>query len=249
MQFWDSVFSWIGDSLSENWRGLVTHGVGYCIGIIGVILAIFCRKSYRICFQKSCTKLIDGALPAAVKITVDGKVARRLSATKIVVWNGGYRALKSDQVPDPITMSFGEGDRIYRHCLFVTKESNRVRVERDGDHVLRMKFSNLDRHDGIALDILHDSEIEYPSLNGTILEHKGFKDCGEIMFTPDRTKLLPKLAVTISLLVIPGIVILITAGFRSNGPGFVVFGLLYVFLIFWSNRQRIPKPLIRYIRP
>ena len=191
MQFWDSVFSWIGDSLSENWRGLVTHGVGYCIGII-VLFLRYSAKSYRICFQKSCTKLIDGALPAAVKITVDGKVARRLSATKIVVWNGGYRALKSDQVPDPITMSFGEGDRIYRHCLFVTKESNRVRVERDGDHVLRMKFSNLDRHDGIALDILHDSEIEYPSLNGTILEHKGFKDCGEIMFTPDRTKLLPK---------------------------------------------------------
>ena len=67
------------------------------------------------------------------------------------------------------------------------------------------------------------------------------------MLIIDRTKLVSKLAITTSLLLIPGIVIWITAGFKSNGPGLIAFGLLYMFLHFWRKRQRIPKPVIPYV--
>ena len=247
MEFWSSVFGWIVDWISVNWKGVLTHGISYLIGITGIVIAILCRTSYRLCFQKSCIKLIDGALPSAVKITVYGKAARRLSATKIVVWNSGYRALKWGQVSDPMTISFREGDHIYKHDSSATKASNKVHIRQISDHVLRVEFRNLDRNDGMALDILHDSEMEYPCISGTILEHKGFKDCGEIKLVPNRMKLLAKIAVTTALLVIPGIIILITAGFESNGPGLIAFGLLYLFLLFWRERQRIPRPLVPHI--
>ena len=145
-------------------------------------------------------------------------------------------------------MNFSEGDRIYRYSLYAPKTSNNVRVERESEHVLKIQFSNLDRNDGVVVDMLHDSAMEYPSIEGTILEHKGFKDCGEIMRIPNRRKFLSNIVIALSLLVVPGIVILMTAGFKSNGPGLIAFGLLNVILVVWRNRQKIPKPLIPHIR-
>ena len=237
--------------MTTNWLGIV----GLLVGVISIILCWINRgKSYRLCFQRSTLMLIGGALPSEVKVLVGGDAAPRLALTTLVLWNSGSRALRRDSVVGPIKVAFNRGDRIFRHrILSVSRRENESSATRENEYTLVLDFLYLDRHDGMAIEILHDSESLLPEIRGTIIENKrGFGDEGEVSVGRfNGTRVVMSLVTSLFLGVIGGTV-WVTGDYRYSILGIVVgvAGCSWALQIVskaWKNRRKCPKSLARRV--
>ncbi|MDD9986730.1 MAG: hypothetical protein OXQ31_10695 [Spirochaetaceae bacterium] len=233
--------------VKSNWLALL----GLSVGIGGIVAAWINRhKTYRICYQKSSVSIIGGALPEDVRILVGGDVASQLVVTTIVLWNSGCRALKKEDVVDPITVAFREGDRIFRYrILKASTKSNRSDIKVKNAHTLALEFRYLDPDDGMSIEVLHDSQEIDPCIEGTIIENKsGFIDAGKI--APGRfnmRKIRWKIAGSVGVFAL-GSMIWTMGHYTYSSTGIVMMaaGCSWVGQIIgrmWRNRRRCPQSL------
>ena len=167
------------DTIVETWFTIIVGVASLAISIVAVVFAIVYRvRPYRVCFQSSSRKLINFRIEPESSHKEPRTV--RLVSTRIVLWNGGGRALVyKHHVKDPIRLSFGESDSIIDHRILKQSVNIACRIEKVDRRSVAVKFSHMDRNAGVVVELFHDSEWRVPKLYGVIIDHpKGFRNLG-----------------------------------------------------------------------
>ena len=166
-------------TIVEEWFAIAVGVASLAISIVAMVLAIVYRvRPYSVCFQSSSRKLFD------YRVKSDSEEPRtvRLVNTRIVLWNGGGRALVYEHhVKEPIRLSFGKGDSIIDHQILKQSDNIACSIEKVDRRSVAVKFSHLDRNDGVVVELFHDSEWQVPKIEGVIIDHpKGFRNLGNM---------------------------------------------------------------------
>lgn len=222
--------------------------IGILIGLSGILVAWLKRPpSYRPCFQTSYLRLIGGALPRDVSVYYKDEEVSRLSSVHVAFWNHGRKALKKTDVVRPITIAFDDGGRIVKHSVLRSnKEENEVNIHTVGNTALKITFEYLDYKDGCIVEILHESGLRRPNLEGTIIENqRGILDLDEADFYQ-----LPKTKWYVYLVVPTLLIAILSLAIFSDEPpswisSFVALGVAVMMTTtgpsLWSNRPWRPK--------
>lgn len=177
---------------NQGWVGSLIGIIGIILGVIGIFSYKVSKSTARPSYQKSSLRLLgknESNLPSDVTVLFKGKEVERLCKTTLILWNNGTEVLNKEDVvdSDPLKISFNSGDNILSiKILKTTKDVNNIKVLRDelNSHLLHFKFNYLDPGDGIAIELLHDSKMRYPTISGTIKGlPNGFEDLGRFFNT------------------------------------------------------------------
>ena len=107
-----------------------------------------------------------------------------LTRTELIIWNRGLAVLDDSAIPKdhPITVSFSDRARIFRYrVLKIAREASGMSLSQVDECMLKLHFLFLDHDDGIAIELLHDSKVSYPTVGGTIIGLKqGIRYLGTI---------------------------------------------------------------------
>ena len=148
---------------------------------------LFRHRSYRPLLQYSHTLLLDPhgeAEAAGVRIMLGDEALPRVSRTVLVLWNGGARPLRKEDVVRQVYFSFDAPARVFFASIIEeTRPRDEIRtcIERVSENKFSLEFSHLDKGDGIALYLLHDSSEKCPKIEGTIVGRKEpFENLGPI---------------------------------------------------------------------
>ena len=160
----------------------------FATAVVSFLIAwLFRHRSYRPLFQYSHTLLLDPngeAEAAGVRIMLGDEALPRVSRTVLVLWNGGARPLRKEDVARPIYFSFDAPARIFFAAIIEeTRPGDEIQtcIERVSESKFSLRFSHLDRGDGIALYLLHDSSEKCPKIEGTIIgRREPFENMGAI---------------------------------------------------------------------
>ena len=232
-------------------------GVGVLLSLtLAPVLWLLSRsRPYRICYQRLHWPFIYGKLPTGVRVFYHDQPTERVSLATIIIWNNGGRAITADRIANPIKISFRKGDLILQHVILCkSDESNNAKLLKANDHSLILSFDNLDRNEGVAFDVLHNSQLGLPHINGKILEHhkKGFKDYGTI-----RARSVKRMNGTVAslcaavLFVALGIVTFLYSPARSSGIVLIIMSGWFVgsALFYYSKEMgKCPKDLDPFTR-
>lgn len=154
--------------------------VGWAIGLIAVILAVFfyvkSRVVHRLAYQFEGRHLVGGekaVLPDEVAVSYRGSIVPRLSASDLVIWNAGNQTLRGTDIveKDPVRVIFSPESRILRaQVATATRAVNMFAIRLNPEHPNEAlcEFDYLDPGDGVRLEILHTDEERYPTVKGTI---------------------------------------------------------------------------------
>lgn len=171
------------------------EGVGWILGIAGSVASVvagwmFSRRSYRLVFQHSYTSLIDRsdeASAAGVRVLLGDTELTKLGRTTLMIWNRGPRSLRYQQdVMQPIVIFFEDHARIIRAKIVrISRADNPTKsaIELVNNHTIELKFTHLDKNDGVLIYILHESRNSCPRIAGTIVGRPvPFEDSGKIVY-------------------------------------------------------------------
>ena len=167
------------DTVVDEWFTIVIGAASLGISIVALAYTIANRVSpYSVCFQSLSRKL------AGFRVEPDSSHkeprAVRLVSTRIVLWNAGGKALVyEDHVKEAITLSFDEDDSVFGHRILKQSDNVACSIEEVDRRSVAVKFSHLDRNDGVVVELYHDSKWQFPKIDGVIIDHhKGFRNLG-----------------------------------------------------------------------
>lgn len=114
------------EAIVETWFTIAVGVASLAISIVAMVLAIVYRvRPYRVCVQSSSRKPFDFRVEPESSHEEPRTV--RLVSTRIVLWNGGGRALVYEHhVKEPIRLSFGESDSIVGPPSIETERQHRL---------------------------------------------------------------------------------------------------------------------------
>lgn len=154
--------------LNQGWFGIIAGAA------IGVFFYQRAKRDPRISYQVSTRTLIAGvpqSLQERVSISIDGQQTSDLLSTRLVLWNSGTAAVKSDSFPvggglliRPEIMS----DVVGFDVLTATNSINGIKLMATGTGIA-VELDYLNPGDGAIVDILHRSEAGKIRLDGTLL--------------------------------------------------------------------------------
>ena len=242
------------DTIVERWFTIIIGVASLAISVVAVVIAIVYRvRPYRVFFQSSSRKLINYRIEPDSSHEQPRTV--RLVSTRIVLWNGGGRALVYEQhVKDPIRLSFGESDSIVDHRILKQSANIACSIEKLDRRSVALKFSHLDRNDGVVVELFHDSVWEVPRIDGGIIDHpKGFRNLGTMLMASAqwmRREIIRRSYSSILYLAF-GVWLWSYAPHEVTNGGRVLVGIALgqitgVLLVFWNRRKRYPSTL--YLR-
>ena len=239
------------DLIVDRWFTVAIGVASLLISIVAMVYAIIYRvRPYSVCFQSSSRRLINYRIEPASSEEEPRTV--RLVSTRVVLWNGGGRALVyEDHVKDPIRLSFDENDSVFDYRVLKQSSNVACSIEKVDRRSVTVRFSHLDRNDGVVLEIFHDSEWQLPKIDGLIIDHpKGFRNLGTITIGADRSRnkaIMRQFLLTFIYLVF-GVFIWTYAPHEVTNGGRILVGMAVgqyvgIMLAFWNRRKRYPNSL------
>lgn len=242
------------ETIVEGWFAIIVGVASLAISIVAMVLAIAYRvRPYSVCFQSESRKLIDYRIEPDSSHEEPRTV--RLVSTRIVLWNGGGRALVyEDHMKDPIRLSFGERDSIIDHRILKQSANINCSIEKVDRSSVTVKFSHLDRNDGVVVELFHDSVRQVPKIDGVIIDHpKGFRNLGTMATASARWMRREIMRHSYSGIIFLGV----GASIWSYAPhevtnggrilvGMAISQFVVVLLSVWNRRKRYPSAL--YLR-
>ena len=242
------------DAIVERWFTIAVGVASLAISIIAMVFAIVYRvRPYSVCFQSSSHKLFDYRIEPDSSHEEPRTV--RLVSTKVVLWNGGGRALVYEHhVKEPIRLSFGESDSIVHHRILKQSDNIACIIEKVDQRSVVVTFSHLDRNDGFVVELFHDSEWQDPKIDGVILDHpKGFRNLGTMATGSARwlRRAIMRQSYSAIFFLVFGILLWTYAPHEVTNGGRLLVGMAIgqvagVLLSFWNRRKRYPSTL--YLR-
>ena len=253
---------------------------GIIFGPIGIVLAIFfffkSKKVVKPSFQISSVLMLgkeENSLPNEVTVMYGNKNVRRLTKTTLTFWNDGSEVLRGENVVkgDPLRVAIEKGDNILSHSVLKwTTKANAFSIEKslDKPYELLLHFDYLNQNDGAVIELLHDSNRDYPLVLGSIKGvPKGIRNLSigsqsGIVSVTLLGRIFARISIGLSwslsgwmTLVAGAMLVTIGIGIHffddealdSFGGGVLSgIGAVYVLLgslISWLRRRRYPKPL------
>lgn len=158
--------------ISQPWLGTL-------LGIAGLGAAVFfylrSRKVTNLTCQHDYVSLLsDGnaAFPKEIEIRFSGTPVNRVTAERIILWNGGNTTIEGQQVvaSDPLRIQLSEGQILRVDMLKATREVNAFHlVPRKGClNIADVMFDYLDPGDGASFQVLHSGGQSDLGIRGTL---------------------------------------------------------------------------------
>ena len=177
-----------------NTISIIVTIVASIVTIIGIVINIVSYRASRNhpepVFQHSSRSLISidkENTPSDAGAFFGDEITDSLTRTEVIIWNRGRAALKDSAIPKdhPITVSFSDRARIFRYrALKIENEVSGTTLSRIDEYALELHFQFLNHDDGIAMELLHNSKVSYPTVGGTIIGLKqGIRHLG-IVYRP-----------------------------------------------------------------
>jgi hypothetical protein len=269
------------DVLSHGWTGPLLGLFGILTGIIGIFANKIIKSKAEPVYQATALNLIgkeDSNLPNQVSVLYNDQKVERLTKTTIVLWNKGSEVLKGEDlvIDRPLCFQFDEDDNILS-CEIIkrTKDVNKfsVHIDKNKPQQVIASFDYFDPDDGVVIEILHDSQKEYPNLSGAIKGiPKGVIDLGKFqpvrdmntlkgleraIYIMDNKRVFHYIAIILGLVIVAmGLlpeetIESIRLAMREDKSSIdssvlVLVGLVYAALpisLLWAKRKRYPRLL------
>lgn len=123
--------------------------------------------------------LEQGPLDQNLKVLFNGQQCKRLSITRVILWNGSNETLERKHIAQahPITITAKEPTQILDIYLKdVSNSGNGIQVNKIDSHTYIINFDYLEKKEGCVLDVYHTGYTqEAITVTGSI---KGFKKIG-----------------------------------------------------------------------
>lgn len=145
-----------------------------------------------------------------LKIEYRGQSVENLSSVLFAFWNGGYGAIKSDDVAEPILFTVKDKFTIYHAEIIEPKSDNNYNhfeiVLSDDRKTIEIKFKYIDKYQGVLIQIYSDiQQFDDYYVNGRIVEGKKF-DKRNLSRKP-RNIFVPVLLILFSVVVISNFIL------------------------------------------
>ena len=239
------------DTIVDEWFAIAVGVASLGISIVALVYTIVYRvKPYSVCFQSLSRKLIDFRIEPDSSQKDPRTV--RLVSTRIVLWNAGGKALVyEDHVKEPIRLSFGESDSVLEHRILKQSDNVACSIEKVDRRSVAVKFSHLERNDGVVLELFHDSEWQVPKIDGVIIDHhKGFRNLGTMAAGSARwlRSAIMRQSYSAVIFLVFGIWLWTYAPHEVTNGGRVLVSIAVgqyvgVLLSYWNRRKRYPSTL------
>lgn len=152
------------------------------------------RNSPRIAFRSFSWPVVvrapqHGQEPSGdIEIRYRGTAIPRLTRSRVVLWNPGWKVIEARDVvaSDPLSFLFPDGDVLEATLVKTTRDAPSVSVRVDEGRCF-VEFDFLDREDGATIDLLHTAADAAPSWSGTVKGMpEGIQDFGTLV--PSNTR-------------------------------------------------------------
>jgi hypothetical protein len=141
---------------------------GLLIGVIGLVLTVIiyfisiAEPALTIVVNPARTSILKSGETTKLRVQFDGiEVRGNLAAAQIYVWNAGRKAIRSDEILEPIVIRTTDGSRILETQLTtVSRKVNGITVSPVSGRPdsVQLNFEVLERYDGAVLNIIYEGD-------------------------------------------------------------------------------------------
>ena len=160
----------------------LVNGAGVLIGLLGIGFSLFShlatmRHRDLVITANAGVVIVDKTSAGKLTVLADGKrVVGGVSSVTIFLWNSGRESIKSQNVLQPVEISFPQGNRIIEaRRAAVSRSVTDISLDRTGLEQGRVgvRWNILEANDGAAIQLIFEGHpTDRPSVHG-IIEGQG----------------------------------------------------------------------------